>query len=211
MAYILHIDTSGKTGLIALAKDGTLISKRTNETEKDHASAINSYLEAVLSESSVSLQEVDAIAVIGGPGSYTGLRIGLATAKGLCYALEIPLLLSNQLDRMALCEIEKAGNPSGIYVATAVARAGEYFVAVFDSKGQHIVPARHMNATELEDFMDVREEQINLISSDQVEASLLETFWYRTAYKDFREKKLTDTASSVPFYLKEAFTTASKR
>lgn len=211
MAYILHIDTSGKIGLMALAKDGNLISKRINETEKDHASSINLHLEAILKETSLSLQNVDAIAVIGGPGSYTGLRIGLATAKGLCYALDIPLLLSNQLDRMALSEIEKTDNPSGIYVATLVARASEYFVAAFDPNGQPIVPARHMNATELEDFMNTRHEQVTLVTTDHVDVSFLETFWYRTAYKEFLGKKLTDIASSVPFYLKEAFTTASKR
>ena len=92
MKYILHIDTSTDIGTIALSGDGRILSYlRTTET-RNHAGVINNMIERVISDMKITLEQLSAISVCAGPGSYTGLRIGVATAKGLCYALNKPLI-----------------------------------------------------------------------------------------------------------------------
>lgn len=101
MAFILHIETSTKTCSVALSDNGTLLAFRESQGN-EHAARIAVFVEEVLQEAQVSKQRLDAIAVGEGPGSYTGLRIGVSTAKGLAYALDSPLLRVSPLQAMAM-------------------------------------------------------------------------------------------------------------
>src|ERR1035437_1453422 len=101
MQYLLHIDTSTDTGVVALNCDGVILAYKVNEEARNHASTINIMIEKLLAGVKISLSDLDGIVVCAGPGSYTGLRIGLATAKGLCYALNVPLILDNKLTLLA--------------------------------------------------------------------------------------------------------------
>jgi len=101
MALILNIDTATDYASLALSKDGKLLELMKNPELRDHASWIHQAVHDLLIKCGYSLQDLDAIAVTAGPGSYTGLRIGMATAKGLCYVLNVPLVAVNTLKVMA--------------------------------------------------------------------------------------------------------------
>lgn len=101
MALILNIDTATATASICLAKDGRALALQVNTSQKDHATWIQAAIQSMMAEARYKLSELQAVAVTAGPGSYTGLRVGMATAKGLCFALQLPLLTENTLKVMA--------------------------------------------------------------------------------------------------------------
>lgn len=101
MGYILSIETTTSVCSVALAHNGLLLSLREVNSKNSHAEVLNGFIVDVLAESNVRLQDLNAIAVSEGPGSYTGLRIGVSTAKGLCYSLDIPLIAVRTLYSLA--------------------------------------------------------------------------------------------------------------
>lgn len=108
MIYILHLETSTKVCSVALSSDGKQLAiKEDLSNEYSHAENLTSYIQDVLNQSKISLKELSAVSVASGPGSYTGLRIGVSTAKGLCYALEIPLIAVDSLFSLASIAKEK--------------------------------------------------------------------------------------------------------
>ncbi len=116
MAFILQIDTSTESALVSLSQDENVLHYETNNIQKEHASFIQPAIQSIVSYCKISLREIDAIAIVIGPGSYTGLRVGLASAKGLCFGLQKPLLTIDTLKTMAftaslaLVEETKAGD-----------------------------------------------------------------------------------------------------
>jgi len=98
---ILHIETSTDICSVSLSEKDQLLSLAESGPERSHAILLNSYIKQVCAESGKELKDLDAVSVSKGPGSYTGLRIGVSTAKGLAYALEIPLIAPGTLDHMA--------------------------------------------------------------------------------------------------------------
>lgn len=129
MALILNIDTALDAASLALAKDNQLIGFTQNNTPGSHATWIHQAIRDLLHEHQLTLQDLDAIAVSNGPGSYTGLRIGLSTAKGLCFALKIPLLCINTLQIMASAVKNEA---TDLICAAIDARRMEIFTATYD-------------------------------------------------------------------------------
>ncbi len=101
MALILNIETSTDVCSVALARDGAVIHARENLTGQNHAMLVTVYINEVLEESNLTMEQIDAVAVSGGPGSYTGLRIGVSVAKGICYASNLPLIAISSLEAMA--------------------------------------------------------------------------------------------------------------
>src|SRR3954468_19593640 len=99
MSLILNIDTSGKTASVSIAEKGNVLETISNDIQKDHAAFLHPAISRLLSGESMS--ELDAIAVTAGPGSYTGIRVGMASAKGFCTALNKPLIIINTLEVMA--------------------------------------------------------------------------------------------------------------
>lgn len=102
MALILAIETGTEICSVALVRDGELVALRESDEERNHASTIAPFVDELLRECGVRPSELEAVAVSQGPGSYTGLRIGVSFAKGLCYALQIPLLAIGSLDRKSV-------------------------------------------------------------------------------------------------------------
>lgn len=99
MALILSFDTATKHCAVALSEDGRLLVHRVDDADRfSHAEKLNVFMDDVMHEANMELKELDAVAVGIGPGSYTGLRIGLSAAKGLCFALDIPLIGLGTLD-----------------------------------------------------------------------------------------------------------------
>lgn len=142
MAYILHIDTATETAQVGLAKDGQLIASATNAEQKDHAGFLQPALANLLSEAGIGFAQLAAVAVTDGPGSYTGLRVGMASAKGLCYALQIPLIAIGTLHLMAASALEQIGTaePDALLCPMIDARRMEVFTAVFNKKLELILP-----------------------------------------------------------------------
>ena len=135
MTYILNIETATKNCSVSLAKDGqTILCKEIAEQGYSHAERLHVFIEEILKETNVKIQELHAVAVSKGPGSYTGLRIGVSTAKGLCYALGIPLIAVDTLQVLA----HQVSVESGIIVPMLDARRMEVYSAVFDKNHQKI-------------------------------------------------------------------------
>ena len=101
MSIILNIDTASEKAHVSFAKDGQVVAVLHSSSQKEHASFLQSAIEQLVSTTGIELPQIDAVAVTAGPGSYTGLRVGMASAKGLCYALQKPLIAINTLEMMA--------------------------------------------------------------------------------------------------------------
>ena len=101
MAIILHIDTATEFASVCLSDKLNILAFEANIEQKNHASFLQPAIKKIMQEMNISLIDIDAISVTNGPGSYTGLRVGLASAKGLCFALNKPLILLNTLEVMA--------------------------------------------------------------------------------------------------------------
>src|SRR5215831_14578639 len=98
MAYILNIETATKNCSVALAKDGeTIACKELAEQGYSHAEKLHVFIEEIMKENGVGFQDLSAVAISQGPGSYTGLRIGVSAAKGLCFSLNMPLIAVDTL------------------------------------------------------------------------------------------------------------------
>jgi tRNA threonylcarbamoyladenosine biosynthesis protein TsaB len=130
MSYILNIESSTTNCSISLALNGKLISiKEKNDESYSHSTKLHSFIDEVLKESNISIKELSAIAVSKGPGSYTGLRIGVAAAKGLCYSLDLPLISVSTLLILA----KQIKVDSGFIIPIIDARRDEVYSAIFDS------------------------------------------------------------------------------
>jgi tRNA threonylcarbamoyladenosine biosynthesis protein TsaB len=210
MAYLLYIDTSGPESLVMLLKDADIQSKRINTVAKDHGQLINIHLQEVLTEAQINWNQLDAVCVLNGPGSYTGLRIGLGSAKGICYAHQLPLVLLNKLE-LIYSAIPKGSTQQFIGILSK-AREQEYFITSYAADGQvAILPS--LSTTE-----DIKNQQTELnMALYTCEAVLLTEFETisviqlhpehiaRVCFDAFLEKKFEDLFLSEPFYLKNVY------
>lgn len=135
MANLLIIDTALEEAIVALSKDGKIVAELTNKETHSHASFIQVAIANVLAEQQMTISALDAIAVTLGPGSYTGLRVGLATAKGIAYSIQKPLIGLSTLSALATKAIQLAPNafePPFQVFAMIDARRMEVFGAIYD-------------------------------------------------------------------------------
>ena len=132
MKYLLNIHTSTETAIVNVCDERKVLTTLINKEQKQHAIFLHSAIQQILLDNNIKTNELKAIGVTGGPGSYTGIRVGMATAKGLCYALKIPLLLFNTLEVMALSAIENIGDKKALYCPMIDARRQEVFIGVYD-------------------------------------------------------------------------------
>jgi tRNA threonylcarbamoyladenosine biosynthesis protein TsaB len=152
---ILNIDTATDVASVSLSRDGSVLGTLENDSQKDHASWIQVAINALLQKEGYTLQQLQAVAVTAGPGSYTGLRVGMATAKGLCFALQIPLITINTLQAMANAAIDQwaakvAHMQSPLYFCPMIdARRMEVFTAVYDMSLQEVIAPKAMILDEL--------------------------------------------------------------
>lgn len=147
MANLLIIDTALEEAIVALSKDGKMVAELTNKETHSHASFIQVAIAKVLAEQQMAIGELDAIAVTLGPGSYTGLRVGLATAKGIAYSLQKPLIGLSTLSALATAAIQLAPNttqPPFQIFAMIDARRMEVFGAVYDPSCNPIIQEQAM-------------------------------------------------------------------
>ena len=147
MANLLIIDTALEEAIVALSKDGKIVAELTNKETHTHASFIQVAIAKVLAEKQMAIGELDAIAVTLGPGSYTGLRVGLASAKGIAYTLQKPLIGLSTLSALATASIQLAPDtmePAFQVFAMIDARRMEVFGAIYDPSCKPILQEQAM-------------------------------------------------------------------
>jgi len=137
MALIIGIETATKNCSVALFKNGIVIAEKEHITDSyTHSEQLTVFIQCVMESANISLNKVEAVALSMGPGSYTGLRIGTSTAKGLCYALDVPLIAISTLKAMAFSMSKN--KCSAIYCPMIDARRMEVFSALFDINNKQI-------------------------------------------------------------------------
>jgi tRNA threonylcarbamoyladenosine biosynthesis protein TsaB len=220
MKYLLHIDTATDTGIVAIAGDGVILASRTNTEMRNHASTINNMISDVLAAINCALQDISAVVVCGGPGSYTGLRIGMATAKGLCYALDIPLLSNNRLTMLAYQLWAGQKVKAKQYISLILAREREFFAGIYDEQFNCVFQPKHILQSELQQIipqvsgtqfitnapadvlyaLNISDIHINFDITNQL------PFWAQYAFQQFNANVSENLATTEPFYLKQVYT-----
>lgn len=140
MAYVLNIHTATEKAIINLMQNERVLATLTNTETREHAAFVHTAIKKLLQLHGLTLEDLDAIGVTSGPGSYTGIRIGLATVKGLCYALKIPLITYNSLEIMAVSALDFAKDPNALYCPMIDARRMEVYTAVYNYDLKEIIP-----------------------------------------------------------------------
>lgn len=228
MATIINIDTSTEVCSVSLSKDGNLIGLKENKDGLKHAQLVTLYIQDLLKEANLEIKNVDAIAVSKGPGSYTGLRIGVSTAKGICYGAQIPLIAIETLQTLtegAINSIEQP-NEDAWFCPMIDARRMEVYNAFYDINNNKTV---EIAATIIDDesFKDVLDERTvyffgngsekcketikhpNAIFIDNISNSALNMI--TLAHKAFNNQSFEDVAYFEPFYLKDFVATTPKK
>ena len=216
MALLLCLETATKSCSVALARDGVLLHFVEEVSEKySHSEQLTLFIESLLQEQRIELSDLDAIAVSKGPGSYTGLRIGVSTAKGLCYALDKPLIGVSTLEAMASGMEKKI--PNKLYCPMIDARRMEVYMAFFQAGKQltdikaHIVEtnsfSKMLAKKKVLFFGDGAEKCQGLIS--HVNATFITDVYpsakdmVALAENAFMQKQFENIAYFEPYYLKD--------
>jgi tRNA threonylcarbamoyladenosine biosynthesis protein TsaB len=147
MALILNIETSTEVCSVSLAENGQLLFKKESIDGMNHSRLLTVFIEEIFAENNIQINTIDAVAVSKGPGSYTGLRIGVSVAKGLCYGLNIPLISINSLEilgifasqNLAKYDLSNDGNTL-LFCPMIDARRMEVYTALYNSSGEEIKP-----------------------------------------------------------------------
>lgn len=139
MPIILNIETSTDICSVCLSKDSKVLSLRETERSYSHSEVIAIFIDECVKEAGLSMKDLEAVSVSQGPGSYTALRIGTATAKGICFALSIPLICVGTLDALKNSVIGQAGS-NDLIIPLIDARRMEVYHCVYDSKGKILAP-----------------------------------------------------------------------
>lgn len=230
MAQILSIETGTEVCSVALARDGELISLRESTEGRNHAHNLALYIKEILDENDIYAQELDAVAVSGGPGSYTGLRIGVSTAKGICYALGKPLIAISSLQSLANIALEEynAGiveieNPDTSVLCPMIdARRMEVYTQLFNMKLRNmseieakiIDPISFAEYENLIIFGDGAAKCKQILTSDNVHLVRIASSargMVSIAQDLFDANQFVDTAYYEPLYLKNFVGTLSKK
>ena len=214
MSIILNIETATKNCSVALAKEGkTIACKEIAEQNFSHAEKLHVFIEELLAENNLQFSDLNAIAVSQGPGSYTGLRIGVSSAKGFCYALNIPMIAIDTLQLLAKqIQIEE-----GIVIPMIDARRMEVFTAFYDKNQNQI---RNVQAEIIdENSYDEIEEVLHLVGDGTAKFKNIlvnEKFVFHPnvsypsanemsdlSFEKFQKQEFVDVAYFEPFYLKD--------
>ena len=223
MSLILNIETSTKNCSVAIAKNGeTVLCREIAEEGYSHAEKLHVFIEEIMAEAGVSFTELTAIAVGQGPGSYTGLRIGVSAAKGLCFALNIPLIAVDTLETLA----SQAKVADGKIIPMLDARRMEVYSEIFDAQLQieRGIEAEIITEDSFKDMTDTvyfvgdcAEKGKTVLTKDNF--VFLEEIKYPSAremskisFDKYQKSDTVDVAYFEPYYLKDfMMTTSSKK
>jgi tRNA threonylcarbamoyladenosine biosynthesis protein TsaB len=222
LTYILNIETATKNCSVSVAKNGiTIACKEIAEIGYSHAERLHVFIEDVLKESHITFNDLSAIGVSQGPGSYTGLRIGVSAAKGLCFALDIPLISIDTL--LVLASVASVEN--GLIIPMIDARRMEVYSAIFDYKGREIrkTEAEIIDENSFSEILetvyfvgDCNEKCKTILTKSNF--VFLDDIVYPSAnqmsflsFEKFSKNQFEDVAYFEPLYLKDFLATTSKK
>ena len=232
MSLILCIETGTDICSVGIARDGELLSLRESDEGRDHARKVGVFVDELLHETGIAPDDLDAVAVGKGPGSYTGLRIGVSFAKGLCYGLQKPLLAVGSLD--ALVEVAREDYEAGIISVDnwekarlcpmVDARRMEVYAQLFDTQGRALTEVSAEVISE-ESFAAYRNEAGPFVifgngarkcaeilqGATFIEVTPSARALARLAQQALDEGRREDIAYFEPFYLKDFVVTTSKK
>lgn len=227
MALILTLETSSTVCSVALALEGRLLGASELRLEKSHSSHITVLVQQLVENCGYSLKDLSAVAVSGGPGSYTGLRIGTSTAKGLCYSLNIPLIAVSTLQALARQVRQNTARPEDYLFCPMIdARRMEVYTGIYKADLTEVLPDQ---ALVLDKTSFVEEQATHNIIYFGTGAAKWEAllganpnaFFLKTviptaesashlAWQKYREAQFENVAYYEPFYIKEVHITAAK-
>lgn len=223
MSFILNIETATKNCSVAISKNGeTILCKEIAEEGYSHAEKLHVFIEEAIAEAKISVQDLVAVAVSQGPGSYTGLRIGVSAAKGLCFALNLPLIAVDTLQTLA----SQAKVSDGKIIPMLDARRMEVYSEIFNAKLQVERPilAEVIDANSFQDIKetvyfvgDCAEKCKTVLTKENF--MFLEDIKYPSAaamskisFDKYQKSDTVDVAYFEPYYLKDfMMTTPSKK
>ena len=224
MARILLIETATAQLSVALAQDGRVVASRVCAEPRQQASLTAPLVKEVLDSQGLSVADCDAVAVSSGPGSYTGLRVGVSTAKGLCFGASLPLIAIGTLDILAGDRHSERSEESFI-VPMIDARRMEVYTAVYGPDGQRLTPieAKVIDSQSFADYL--AQGPVLFIGDGALKCQDVLTHpnaRFRQAFpeaaamaplaeKAFQEKRFEDLAYFEPFYLKDFVATVSRK
>lgn len=227
MAIILQIETATPVCSVALSVNGKTIALKEEAAQNIHAAKLTLFIDEVMHSCSLKYADLDAIAVSKGPGSYTGLRIGVSTAKGLCFALDKPLICMNTLQMMANGYMLQNPDYNGLICAMIDARRMEVFTATYDRNLEEVeaTNAKIVDETSFNSILETN--KITFIGDGAEKCKLVLThqnanfssFNFNSAanmsaivLKDYITQNFEDVAYFEPFYLKDfVFTTPKNK
>jgi tRNA threonylcarbamoyladenosine biosynthesis protein TsaB len=222
LSYILNIETATKNCSVALAKEGkTICCKEIAEEGYSHAERLHVFIEEIIKEAGIKWNDLSAIAVSQGPGSYTGLRIGVSAAKGLCYALDVPLIAVDTLQALA----SQVVLSDGLIIPMIDARRMEVYSAIFapNYERKRAVLAEIITENSFEDLEgtlyfigDCSEKCKSVLNKENY--IFLDEIVYPSAkemsaisFEKFKINDTVDVAYFEPYYLKDFMITTSKK
>ncbi|MFT4062075.1 MAG: tRNA (adenosine(37)-N6)-threonylcarbamoyltransferase complex dimerization subunit type 1 TsaB [Edaphocola sp.] len=214
MPQLLYIDTAGSQGMAAASVDGTVMGIGHLADAHEQAAKINFLIEDVLRQANTDFCNLNGICVCAGPGSYTGLRVGLSVAKGIAFVRQLPLMLFNTLDLIAA---QLAADTA--FALAIKARNGEFFFASYRQDKKPITAPRHIFEHELgalagglalytDDELLHGDNKQMLTANDKMIAA---EHWLPLAEERYALQAFDDLAYSEPFYLKAAYTTTPRK
>ncbi len=229
MSLILSVESSTSICSVAIARDGVVIAHRESDEGRDHARLVASFAEQLFEECGATPSQLDAVAVSKGPGSYTGLRIGVSFAKGLCYGSGIPLIGVSTLEAMAIMAIDEVTNERGMIESTTIfapmidARRMEIYTQLFDAQGS---PLSEIEAKVIDEgsFSEQRANGELIIFGDgaakcheviesttKIDVLPSAAAIAKIAERKYAASEFEDVAYFEPFYLKDAVITKSTK
>jgi len=225
MDYILNIHTSLENAILNICDGNKVLSTAMNTEQNQHAAFLHVAIKKILQDNNIKFRDLKAIGVSGGPGSYTGIRVGLATAKGLCFGLNIPMMMFNSLELMAFSAIQNISNTGkdSLFCPMIDARRMEVFTALYNKDLHEIIEPKAMVLEEnsfksyvekhpffffgsgAQKFEKIVHSSENLIYSlSEVSTDSLAAF----SWNKFEEKSFENLVNSHPFYVKEFYTSS---
>lgn len=217
MSLILCIETATDSCSVCVASDKNILALKESHNSRAHASLLSVFIDEILASIKMPYQELDAIAVSCGPGSYTGLRIGAATAKGLCFALDKPLIAVPTLESMTAIFMD-TNSGCDLFCPMLDARRMEVYTALFNHNMEYIKPVEAviLESNFLEE--ELKNKKISFFGNGSAkfreicnnhnalfaeEFNLSATGLTSLAYQKYQQKQFEDIAYFEPFYLKD--------
>jgi tRNA threonylcarbamoyladenosine biosynthesis protein TsaB len=225
MPNLLCIETATEVCSVAIFEDAKCISLKEIATGNQHASQLAILIQEATKEANLTLKQLDAVVVSKGPGSYTGLRVGVSTAKGICFALNKPLIAINTLTSMAFAYIEQAKPKYGLVCPMIDARRMEVYMALYSTDGTEVM-ATEAKIIDQDSFKEQFNSTITFIGNGAEKCkglltspqAIFETGFYCSAVglgtlglRAFNDGHFEDVAYFEPYYLKDFVGTTAKK